>query len=86
MIAAMRELSAQCEANPDLFMRRSYQPLLRDVRHQLASLIGAQDDEVVIAANASTAMNTIVWNLDWKRGDLIVACELKSCEQSFNMR
>lgn len=75
VIAAMRELSARCESNPDLFMRRSYQPLLRDVRHRLATLVGAQDDEVVIAANASTAMNAIVWNLDWKAGDLIVACE-----------
>lgn len=26
-------------------------------------------------ANASVGVNTVMWNIDWKEGDVIVGCE-----------
>ena len=70
----MHALSDQIESFPDLFMRRSWLPLLNDVRREVASLIGAQTNECVIVPNATHGINTIVSNIKWQAGDIIVIC------------
>jgi selenocysteine lyase/cysteine desulfurase len=70
----MRKLSDQIEARPDLFMRRSYLPILEATRANVAKLIGAETDEVVIVPNATHGINTIVNNIKWAEGDIIVIC------------
>lgn len=75
----MRALSVECEKNPDKFIRRTYQPLLRSVIKELAEMIGADVEDCVLTGNATTSMNTITWNLDYQPGDVLIACEYIFC-------
>lgn len=63
------------ESNPDKFHRLEYQPLLISVRERLAKFIGAHVDEVVMVPNASYGLNTILRDLDWKSGDIVIGGE-----------
>ncbi|KAJ7070500.1 pyridoxal phosphate-dependent transferase [Mycena amicta] len=74
-----RPVSAYCtaldtlaESNPDTWIRARYLPLLTDVRARLASLLGAKADECVMVPNASHGISTVLRNLVWKAGDVIV--------------
>lgn len=60
------------ESNPDKFHRLEYQLPLIAVRERLAKLIGAETDEVVLVPNASYGLNTILRDLEWKAGDVLV--------------
>lgn len=57
-------------------MRRTYLPMLKDVRKTTASLIGAAFEEVVFVPNATHAINTITGSIAWADGDVIVICQL----------
>jgi selenocysteine lyase/cysteine desulfurase len=57
-------------------MRRKVEPMIEDVRRQLAPLINATTEEVVLVPNATHGVNTVSVNIDWKDGDVIVVCEL----------
>lgn len=70
------KLSREIEANPDRFMRSTSKPLLTTVRARVASLIGAQADECVIVPNATHGINTVLRNLEWHEGDIVVRSEL----------
>ncbi len=54
VLNAMHRLSDQCESNPDLFMRKSYLPLLTDVRKQLAEMVNADVEDCVIVSMGLT--------------------------------
>ncbi|KAF8159185.1 pyridoxal phosphate-dependent transferase [Crassisporium funariophilum] len=73
VLEAANELTLLVESNPDRFNRLLYQPMLIDVRTKVATLIGAKADEVVLVANASMGVNTILRNFDWEAGDVIFA-------------
>ncbi|PPQ86611.1 hypothetical protein CVT26_012983 [Gymnopilus dilepis] len=73
VLRAAEELTAKIEANPDYFIRIEYLPLLADVRHRLATFVGAKTEEVVLVTNASVGLNTILRNLEWEEGDLILS-------------
>jgi len=79
VVAACAELSAQIEANPDLFHRLTYLPLHAAVRERVARFIGAQADECVMVHNVSHGINTILRNFEWNEGDVLVAS--LSCRQ-----
>jgi selenocysteine lyase/cysteine desulfurase len=49
--------------------------MIEDVRRQLAPLINATTEEVVLVPNATHGVNTVSVNIDWKDGDVIVVCE-----------
>jgi selenocysteine lyase/cysteine desulfurase len=78
VIDEMRKISDQIEAKPDLYMRRTYFAGLNKVRAQVAELINAETDEVVIVPNATHGINTIVNNIKWEAGDIIVICMSRS--------
>ncbi|KAJ3505666.1 hypothetical protein NLJ89_g7299 [Agrocybe chaxingu] len=73
VLQAVHELTKRIEANPDLFHRLTYQPMLIDVRKRIAKLIGAKADEVVLVTNASLGLNIVLRNFDWEEGDAIFA-------------
>ena len=77
VLEAINDLTIEIESNPDLFHRVSYQKRLVGVREQLARLIGAKTDEVVLVSNASMGINTILRNFDWEQGDQLFACMSK---------
>lgn len=73
----MRNMSDQIESAPDLFMRRTYLPLLISARERIAKLIGATStDEVVLVPSASQGVDLVLWNIDWEDGDVILMCAL----------
>lgn len=78
---AAEELSLKIEANPDLFMRLRYQPILNGVREKLANLIGANVNECVLVTNATLAINTILRNFDWEEGDTVIVCKLNHLQR-----
>ncbi|KAG6825309.1 hypothetical protein H0H92_004104 [Tricholoma furcatifolium] len=73
VLDALNKLTLQIEANPDLFHRLKFQGLLLDVRRRLAQHLGADVDEVVLVANASTGVNTILRNFQWEEGDTLIS-------------
>ncbi|KAF7302931.1 PLP-dependent transferase [Mycena kentingensis (nom. inval.)] len=70
--AYCRKLDAQTESNPDRWMRKTYLPMLTAVRTRLADLLGAKPEECVLVTNASTGISTVLRNLVWEEGDVIV--------------
>ena len=77
MLEAINDLTMEIESNPDLFNRVSYHKKLVGVREQLARLIGAKRDEVVLVPNTSMGINTILRNFDWEQGDQLFECMSK---------
>lgn len=75
VLQAALDISAETEVNPDRFHRYGYQERLKDARTQLAKLIGAHADEVVLVNNASTGVGTVMRNFHWEEGDVIIVCE-----------
>lgn len=53
-------------------MRLTYQPLWFRCRQGVAHLIGADVDECVLVPNATHGVNTVLRNIDWKKGDVII--------------
>lgn len=52
----MRTISDTCESCPDLFMRRTYLPLMHKVREALAALVNAHVDDCVLVGRLSPAL------------------------------
>jgi hercynylcysteine S-oxide lyase len=67
-----RQLQAECESRPDTFIRYTYPKLLQTARAAVAELLGSDADEVVFLQNATSCINTILWNLEFEDKDVIV--------------
>ena len=65
-------MTDEVEASPDKFMRLKYGPALVGCRERVASLIGADVDECVLVPNAIHGINTVLRNISWNRGDVII--------------
>ncbi len=68
------KLAREIERNPDLFLRFTHYDIQAEVRELIAPLIGAQADECVIVPNASHGVNTVLRNIEWEKGDIIIDC------------
>ncbi|KAH9907466.1 aminotransferase family protein-like protein [Xylariomycetidae sp. FL2044] len=67
-----RKLQAECEARPDTFLRFAYPKLLQQAREAVAPLLGADADETVFVPNALTGINTVLRNVTYEEGDVII--------------
>ena len=67
-----RELQDLTEARPDAFLRYTYPDLLEKSRRTVAPLLGVSMDEVVFVPNATTGVNTVLRNLVYRKGDVIL--------------
>lgn len=68
----LRKYQALAEARPDVFIRYEYPSLLDRSRNILADYLKAPVDDLVFVPNATTAINTILRNLRFQAGDLIL--------------
>ncbi|KAH9850270.1 PLP-dependent transferase [Lenzites betulinus] len=72
VLYAAAKRGIEIERNPDKFHRMDFKPLLAKARENVAKLIGAQADEVVLVPNATHALNTVLRNFEWREGDVII--------------
>ena len=82
--AKQRGLQDLTEARSDPFIRFTVPRLLRESREALAPLLGASSKEVVFTPNATTAINTVLRNLSFSQGDVILyfSCAYDACEKT----
>ncbi|KAG6852923.1 hypothetical protein C0991_008130 [Blastosporella zonata] len=71
----VRRVTEEIEQSPDFFHRLNYQERVIEVREKLAEHIGAEPQEVVLVANATTGVNAVLRNFAWEQGDTLVSCE-----------
>jgi hercynylcysteine S-oxide lyase len=67
-----RQLQIETEARPDTFIRYTYLKLLKESRSAVAPLLGADPGEVVFVPNATTGVNTVLRNLSFSPGDVVL--------------
>ncbi|KIW71644.1 hypothetical protein PV04_03785 [Phialophora macrospora] len=85
-----RAIQEQTESRSDRFIRFTARSLLLESRSAVANLLNVPRQTVVFVPNATTGINTVLRNLAWNEGDVIVylstaygACEktiLHICE------
>ena len=68
----LRECQALGEARPDIAIFYQYPKMLDESRAAIADVLGLPVDEVVLVQNATVATNTVVRNLQFEEGDLIL--------------
>ncbi|KAA8569902.1 hypothetical protein EYC84_002243 [Monilinia fructicola] len=62
----------RCTERPDTFYVYDLPKLIDESRDAVAPLLGADPREVVLIPNATTGVNTVLRNLKWEEGDMIV--------------
>lgn len=72
------------EAAPDRFMRYEYIPLLDTARAEIAEYLSAPTNEIVFVQNATTGINTVLRNLQYKSTDVILYFDVlyPACEKT----
>ncbi|KAM3423898.1 hypothetical protein BST61_g1293 [Cercospora zeina] len=68
----LRALQDECEGQPDRFIRYTYPRKVDESRKAVAEYLNAPADAVVFVPNATTGVNTVLRNLVWQPGDVIV--------------
>jgi selenocysteine lyase/cysteine desulfurase len=81
---ALRKSQDECEAKPDSFIRFAYPKALDVSRQAVANLLNAPVDTCVFVPNATTGVNTVLRNLVFAEGDVILyfATIYGACEKS----
>lgn len=72
---ACAKLDAELEGNPDKFIRITFLGLIKGIRARVAKFINAETDEVVIVPNTTHGVNTVLRNIEWKDGDIMIKSE-----------
>ena len=80
----MRQIQDQTEARPDAFIRYTYKDLLDEARGAMSTLLNAPVETLVFVPNATTGVNTVVRNLVFEPGDMILYFETiyGACEKT----
>ena len=68
----LHECQALSEARPDNFQRIDYPLMLDTSRATMASFLNVPVDEVVFVPNATTAINVVLQNLRFEKGEVIL--------------
>ncbi|KAL2062450.1 hypothetical protein VTL71DRAFT_6716 [Oculimacula yallundae] len=71
--AAHYDLQSIAIGRPDTFISFDTHPLLAESRSLLAPLLGVSDSEIVFLPNATTGINTVLRNIKFEEGDVVVA-------------
>ncbi|KAF7596527.1 hypothetical protein BBP40_001400 [Aspergillus hancockii] len=69
---ALRKYQDEIEATPDPFIRYTHGELLDESRIATAEILNVPVQEVVFVKNATTGVNTVLRNLSYKDGDVII--------------
>ncbi|ETI22999.1 hypothetical protein G647_04795 [Cladophialophora carrionii CBS 160.54] len=79
-----RAIQEQTESRSDRFIRFTARSLLLESRSAVASLLNVPRQTVVFVPNATTGINTVLRNLTWNEGDVIVyfSTAYAACEKT----
>lgn len=82
----MRSFQDASEAAPDRYIRYEYPALLDLSRQAAAAFLNVPVDDLVLVANATTAINAVLRNLVFQEGDLIVYIDTAygACEKTID--
>ncbi|ETN45268.1 uncharacterized protein HMPREF1541_09099 [Cyphellophora europaea CBS 101466] len=69
---ALRGYQKLTEACPDKFLRYQYLDLLEKSRDRISRLVNASVDDCVFVPNATTGINTVLRNIQYKEKDVII--------------
>ncbi|KAF8859791.1 aminotransferase family protein-like protein [Acephala macrosclerotiorum] len=80
------ELQSLAAARPDTFIVFDLPIFIDESRRAVAPLLGIDVDEVVFVLNATTGINTVLRNLRWEEGDVVVhfSTIYSACEKSIS--
>jgi hypothetical protein len=70
--AKQDEFTKLCHERPDTFIVYDLPDLIDKSREAVAPLLGVPTDEVVFVPNATTGVNTVLRNLKFAEGDVVV--------------
>lgn len=70
--AAQYDLQTLAISRPDTFINFDTFPLLAKSRSLIAPFLGVSPDEVVFVPNATTGVNTVLRNIKFEEGDVVV--------------
>jgi selenocysteine lyase/cysteine desulfurase len=86
--AVFRHYCDKSEERPDAFIRYSYPVLLDESRKAIADYLNAPVGNCVFLSNATTGVNTVLRNIVFKPGDVIIyfATIYGACGKSVNGR
>ena len=70
----MRKFQDLAESRPDQFIRYEYPKLLDHSRQLMADYLHAPVDEIVFVPNTTVAINTVLRNIRFEEGDVILYC------------
>jgi selenocysteine lyase/cysteine desulfurase len=59
-------------SRPDTFIVSDLPKLINKSREAVAPLLGAHVDEIVLVPNATTGVNTVLRNIRWEEGDVVL--------------
>lgn len=79
VLEAQSDLRARLEREPVRFFVREYEPLLDEARAAVATLVGADHDDVAFVTNATAGVNTVLRSLELAPGD-----ELLTTDHAYN--
>ena len=68
----LRQCQDLAEARPDAFLFFDYPRMLDDSRAAIADFLGLPVNEIVLVQNATQAINTVLRNLKFEEGDVII--------------
>ena len=68
----LKQFQSDAEQRPDPFIRYTYPRLLNEARQAVAEILHVPEGEVVFVPNATTAINTVLRALVYKKGDVIL--------------
>eukprot|EP01035_Chromulina_nebulosa_P028091 gene28091-37023_t len=72
VFSAQSQYFLQQESFPDTWFRQTYYEYINTARESIAQLINANQDDVVLVENASSAVNSILRSLGLKSGDKVL--------------
>ena len=74
------------ERQPVQFLVRELEPLLDNARRALAAMVGANADNLVLVANATSGVNTVLRSLAFQAGDelLVTNHEYNACRNALD--
>lgn len=76
VLEAQQRSRSQLEHEPLRFFMREYEELLDAARSHLAAFVGAQVDELVFVANATTGVNSVLRSLSFNPDDELLTTNL----------